>query len=53
MRMNRQSTALTLLVLALGATDASAHHVMGGRMPSTFVEGILSGIGHPIMDLTT
>ena len=49
--MNRQSTALGLLVLALGATDASAHHVMGGRMPSTFAEGILSGIGHPKIGL--
>src|SRR6516225_11686931 len=29
---------------------ASAHHLMGGKTPSTFAEGILSGVGHPIID---
>jgi urease accessory protein len=28
---------------------ASAHHVMGGKLPSTFLEGLLSGLGHPII----
>ena len=28
---------------------ASAHHLMGGKIPSTFAEGILSGVGHPII----
>jgi len=28
---------------------AFAHHVMGGTMPSTFAQGLLSGIGHPII----
>jgi urease accessory protein len=28
---------------------AFAHHVMGGKMPATFSEGLLSGIGHPII----
>jgi urease accessory protein len=40
-----------LIVLALSATNASAHHVMGGRTPATFAEGILSGLGHPIIGL--
>jgi urease accessory protein len=31
------------------AGSASAHHLMGGRTPSTFADGILSGIGHPII----
>jgi urease accessory protein len=30
-------------------TPASAHHVMGGKMPSTFGEGFLSGLGHPVI----
>jgi len=30
---------------------ALAHHVMGGRLPATFVEGALSGVGHPIIGL--
>lgn len=29
--------------------DASAHHVMGGRTPATFFEGMLSGLGHPVI----
>jgi urease accessory protein len=31
------------------AGTASAHHLMGGKTPSTFAEGILSGVGHPII----
>jgi urease accessory protein len=31
------------------ATPALAHHVMGGRLPSTFLEGLLSGLGHPVL----
>ena len=27
----------------------SAHHLMGGKTPSTFAEGIASGLGHPII----
>jgi urease accessory protein len=34
---------------ALSATPAFAHHVMGGGLPSTFAQGFLSGIGHPII----
>lgn len=35
--------------LLAAATPASAHHLMGGRTPSTFAEGILSGLGHPVI----
>jgi len=40
-----------LVAAGLFATTgtASAHHLMGGKIPSTFTEGILSGIGHPII----
>jgi urease accessory protein len=31
------------------AGTASAHHLMGGKTPSTFTDGILSGVGHPII----
>jgi urease accessory protein len=30
-------------------TAALAHHPMGGMMPTTFMQGLLSGIGHPIL----
>jgi urease accessory protein len=33
----------------LAAAPASAHHVMGGRTPSTFLEGLLSGLAHPVI----
>jgi urease accessory protein len=33
----------------LGAGSASAQHLMGGKTPSTFAEGLLAGIGHPII----
>jgi urease accessory protein len=37
--------------LALSASPAFAHHMMGGRMPGNFGEGLLSGLGHPIIGL--
>ena len=35
--------------LLVTADSASAHHLMGGKTPSTFADGILSGVGHPII----
>jgi urease accessory protein len=51
--MNRQlaRSGLGLIVTALSSAPAFAHHVMGGRMPATFGEGILSGLGHPVIGL--
>jgi urease accessory protein len=42
--------ALTLAGLA-AATPALAHHAMDGQTPSTFVQGLLSGLGHPVIGL--
>jgi len=42
---------LTLAFTALLATPALAHHPMGGATPSTLTEGLLSGLGHPILGL--
>lgn len=42
--------ALTLAGLA-AATPALAHHAMDGQMPATFVQGLLSGLGHPVIGL--
>jgi urease accessory protein len=40
------------LIAVLAATEpAFAHHVMGGRMASTFGEGLLSGLGHPVIGI--
>src|SRR5712691_10507894 len=43
--------ALLIFSTMLGTVPASAHHVMGGRTPATFAEGILSGLGHPIIGI--
>lgn len=40
-----------LVVLAAAAEPALAHHLMGGRMPVTFGQGLLSGLGHPVIGL--
>lgn len=42
---------LALAFTAVMATPALAHHPMGGRTPSTLTEGLLSGLGHPILGL--
>ncbi|MBB6309454.1 HupE/UreJ family protein [Xanthobacter tagetidis] len=43
------SVAAALAVLA--SAPAQAHHMMGGEMPSTFAQGLLSGLGHPVIGL--
>jgi urease accessory protein len=30
---------------------ALAHHVMGGKLPVTFAQGALSGLGHPVIGI--
>ena len=42
--------ALTLAGLA-AATPAFAHHPMGGMTPANFTQGLLSGLGHPVIGL--
>jgi urease accessory protein len=54
--MNRQIGRLVafpaaILVALLPAAPAFAHHVMGGKMPATFMQGLLSGLGHPVIGL--
>jgi urease accessory protein len=42
---------LAIAALLAAVSPAAAHHVMGGKMPSTFMEGFLSGIGHPVIGI--
>mgnify|MGYP006450570869 CR=1 FL=1 len=30
---------------------ALGHHPMGGETPKTFTQGLLSGLGHPVIEL--
>jgi urease accessory protein len=43
--------ALFSVPLAFAAAPAFAHHMMGGRTPETFMEGLLSGLAHPVIGL--
>src|SRR5262249_57307576 len=41
----------TLMLAPYFAPAALAHHLMGGEVPSTVWQGLLSGLGHPIIGL--
>jgi urease accessory protein len=41
--------ALSVIPFFLMTAPAAAHHVMGGKIPTTFAEGFLSGLGHPVI----
>jgi urease accessory protein len=38
-----------LAILMVIAQPAWAHHPMGGTLPQTFLQGLLSGFGHPVI----
>jgi urease accessory protein len=37
------------IVMTMAVQPAWAHHVMGGELPQTFLQGLLSGLGHPVI----
>ena len=39
--------ALALLL----APSASAHHALGGAMPASWTQGLMSGLAHPILGI--
>lgn len=41
----------TAMCLLMAVGPAAAHHPMGGVTPTTFLEGFLSGIGHPVIGI--
>lgn len=42
-------SAATAFASLLAAAPAYAHHAMGGRMPATPMEGLISGLVHPVI----
>jgi urease accessory protein len=50
-RLVLRASSLALGLMIATGVPAEAHHVMGGRTPSTFMEGLLSGLGHPVVGL--
>lgn len=47
----RPALILACTILFSVAEPAFAHHVMGGQMPGTALQGFLSGLGHPVIGL--
>jgi urease accessory protein len=46
---NRRRLAMVLTVLA--PLSARAHHMMDGKVPGSFAQGLLSGLGHPVIGI--
>jgi urease accessory protein len=40
-----------LAIMMVIAQPAWAHHPMGGKLPQTFLQGLLSGFGHPVIGI--
>jgi urease accessory protein len=43
--------ALAAIATIAPQTSAFAHHAMGGNLPQTFLQGLLSGLGHPVIGI--
>lgn len=41
----------TVLAGSMWVGQALAHHAMGGESPATFLEGLISGIAHPVIGI--
>jgi urease accessory protein len=46
-----QTSGPVLAAASSSADSALAHHVMGGGTPATFADGLLAGLGHPVIAL--
>lgn len=49
MSASRRLGVLALMMMI--AEPAWAHHPMGGKLPETFLQGLLSGFGHPVIGI--
>jgi urease accessory protein len=49
--LSKRFGALAVGAAMLAPAPALAHHVMGGKLPVTFMQGLLSGLGHPVIGL--
>lgn len=47
--MKTLKTVIALTAGTLASAPAFAHHPLGGEVPQTFMHGLLSGFGHPII----
>ena len=44
-----RQAGLTAALLLLSTAPAFAHHAMGGETPTTLVQGLISGVAHPVI----
>lgn len=51
LRRQGVASAVALVTCLAMAAPASAHHAMGGLTPSTFTEGFISGLAHPVIGM--
>ena len=49
MTFSSRRLGVLAIIMIVAAQPAWAHHVMGGKMPETFLQGLLSGFGHPVI----
>ncbi|MDF2365624.1 HupE/UreJ family protein [Sneathiella sp.] len=49
--MRYKIAATTVLAASTVPNLAFAHHAMGGAMPSSFMEGLISGLAHPVIGI--
>ena len=50
--MNKFANSLFFAAALITVIEpVAAHHVMGGTLPNTFGEGLLSGFGHPVIGI--
>ncbi len=45
------SSILLSIIFLINTSPVLAHHPNGGRVPSTFFEGFISGLGHPVIGI--
>jgi urease accessory protein len=50
-RLKPIPAAAAVLFALSSIQPALAHHVMGGKLPNTLWQGLLSGLGHPIIGI--
>jgi urease accessory protein len=51
LRPSRIFGSVLCVTLVLSGHTALAHHVMGGKLPASFGDGLLSGLGHPLIGI--
>ncbi|MGB3768885.1 MAG: HupE/UreJ family protein [Phormidesmis sp.] len=49
--IRKMAGGVAALLVLFGAAPALAHHPFGGQAPQTIFQGLVSGLGHPVLGL--